>query len=260
MVGGFKTGVNVTKKILKAPRKALPGGRNRKTIDKIARKLKLAKKLAKNKSRPTSTRSNSADEVGDNSVNPESGFSNQVTDKVGTGGEKVSTGSGSRSMSYIAEQSSKDSRRFRKYVAALQKKVDKKTASPEERKELKRIRAKDVLDTSKARQTAARTRRAGQNKRDDAKFEKEAEEDYINNMGVINQHPRTGKDYEPPIHIQKRAIRNANARASNDKQRSLTAHLESKKTGGQIKNSSRSISRPKGVGASKRGWGKTGKH
>ena len=162
-------------------------------------------------------------------------------------------------MSYPAEQATKASRKFRKEVSELETKVNNKTATKAERAKYNRIRKKDSEDFSRAARSSARTRAAGANKRIDKKFESDAETAYVND-GEILKHPTTGKDYDPPAYIIRRAKRNADARKKKPNRRSLEAHLESKKTGGQIKGSLPSRARPKGVGAAQRGWGKTGRH
>ena len=179
--------------------------------------------------------------------------------QVGSRGEKVSQGAGDRAMSYPAEQATKASRKFRKEVSELETKVNNKTATKAERAKYNRIRKKDSEDSSRAARSGARTRAAGSRKRIDEKFEKKAEKSYIND-GVIEKHPITKKDYDPPSYIKRRAERNADARATRPEQRQIEALKESRKTGGQIKGYSRSRARPKGVGAAQRGWGKTGKH
>ena len=197
--------------------------------------------------------------VGENSVDPESGVSKQITEQVGTRGEKVSTGAGTRARSFPQEQSTKRSRKFRKKVAQLETKVEKGTATKKEIEEYTRIVKQDAKDVTRAASSAAKTRVAGRRKQIDKKFESDAENAYVND-GEILKHPITKEDYNPPAYIQRRAERNAEARAKRPRQRQLEALKESKKTGGQIKGYSRSRARPKGVGAAQRGWGATGRH
>ena len=81
--------------------------------------------------------------VGENSVDPESGVSKQITEQVGTRGEKVSTGAGTRARSFPEEQQTKATRKFRKRVVDLESKVNDGTATKAEKAEYRRISVAD---------------------------------------------------------------------------------------------------------------------
>ena len=256
--GLVKTGTKAARAAKKKKRKgALPGGGQRKAIEQALSKQKVRDATKKTGS-PINVKQK-GDDVASDKIDHRSGGDVNVAEQVGTRGEKVSQGSGDRAMSYPAEQSTKASRKFRKRVAQLDTKVRNKTATKAEIEEYRRIRKKDAADKRKATQAGIKTRSAGSRKRIDKKFEEKAEKSYIND-GVIEKHPITKKDYDPPSYIKRRAERNADARAKRPEQRQIEALKESRKTGGQIKGYSRSKARPKGVGAAQRGWGKTGKH
>jgi len=198
--------------------------------------------------------------VGDDSIDPESGVSKQITEQVGTRGEKVSTGAGTRARSFPEEQTTKRNRKFRKGVVDLESKVNDGTATKAEKAKYKGIIDKDAADQTRAARTAARTRAKWNQKKEDA-WQQEAEDAYINNFGQIKKHPQTGKDYEPSLAVQRRAERNWAARQQSPSERRGRARVEqSLKRGGKINSSKRkSKSTPKGVGAAQRGWGATGK-
>jgi hypothetical protein len=67
-------------------------------------------------------------------VDPETGGSVDVARLVGTKGEKVSTGAGTRTRGFVDEQATKGKREVAKKYNAIAKKIDNKTASPAERK------------------------------------------------------------------------------------------------------------------------------
>jgi hypothetical protein len=197
--------------------------------------------------------------VGDDSIDPESGVSKQITEQVGTREEKVSTGAGTRARSFPEEQQTKATRKFRKRVVDLESKVNDGTATKAEKAEYKRIIDKDEADQTRAARTAARTR-AKWNPKKEAAWQQKAEDAYINN-GEILKHPQTKKDYEPSLAVQRRAERGLTARKQSESERKGRARVEqSLKRGGKINSSKpKSKSTPKGVGAAQRGWGATGK-
>ena len=242
----------------KLARKALPGGSRRKLIQKAHSKLKV-REAGKKVGSPVNVKRRDRDEVGDSSVDHESGFSKDVTEQVGTRGEKVSTGAGTRARSFPEEQTTKRSRKFRKGVVDLESKVNDGTATKAEKAKYKRIIDKDEADQTRAARTAARTR-AKWNPKKEAAWQQKAEDAYINN-GEILKHPQTKKDYEPSLAVQRRAERGLTARKQSPSERKGRASVEqSLKRGGKINSSKRkSKSTPKGVGAAQRGWGATGK-
>jgi hypothetical protein len=236
---------------------ALPGGGQRKAIEQA-----LSNQRVRNATKKTGSPINvkqKGDDVASDKIDHRSGGDVNVAEQVGTRGEKVSQGSGDRAMSYPAEQSTKASRNRAKKYTQAQARVRKGNPKKGDKEFIARYDAEESERSTRAAQKGARTRAAGSRKRIDKKFEEKAEKSYIND-GVIEKHPITKKDYDPPSYIKRRAERNADARAKRPEQRQIEALKESKKTGGQIKGYSRSKARPKGVGAAQRGWGKTGKH
>ena len=97
---------------------------------------------------------------------PETGGSVDVARLVGTKGEKVSTGAGTRTRGFVDEQATKSGRERAKKYNAIAKKIDNKTASPAERKwymqqafkdadALKRQKGQNI----KSKQTASRAQK-----------------------------------------------------------------------------------------------------
>ena len=102
-------------------------------------------------------------------VDPETGGSVDVARLVGTKGEKVSTGAGTRTRGFVDEQATKGKREVAKKYNAIAKKIDDKTATPTERKWFMKQALKDADalkrqkgQSIKSRQTAslAQKRRA----------------------------------------------------------------------------------------------------
>ena len=100
---------------------------------------------------------------------PETGGSVDVARLVGTKGEKVSTGAGTRTRGFVDEQATKGKREVAKKYNAIAKKIDDKTATPTERKWFMKQALKDADafkrqkgQSIKSRQTAslAQKRRA----------------------------------------------------------------------------------------------------
>jgi len=95
-------------------------------------------------------------------VDPETGGSVDVARLVGTKGEKVSTGAGTRAQGYVKEQTAAGHRSVAKKYNAIAKKIDDKTATPTERKWFMKQALKDADafkrqkgQSIKSRQTAS---------------------------------------------------------------------------------------------------------
>ena len=95
--------------------------------------------------------------VGDDSIDPESGVSKQITEQVGTRGEKVSTGAGTRARSFPEEQTTKRNRKFRKGVVDLESKVNDGTATKAEKAKYKRKIDKDDEDMESKKRSCVAT-------------------------------------------------------------------------------------------------------
>lgn len=146
-------------------------------------------------------------------ANPETGGSDKVArDVEGGGAGKVTA---SKEPGFLQQQRTPSSRAVAKVKADLQRKVDDGTATKAERAELRALRIKDELDTSRAQQAAGQTAKANRKARADAA----KRTDYID--------PETGEIFGKPTKRQvEAAARNARARNMTSREREYRAFLE----------------------------------
>jgi len=228
-----KVGGQIGSKLIKAAfktRGALPGGGRRRQIKQAHSRLKTRQEAAKKS--PTNVRRRDRDEVGDSSVDPESGASKTITEKVGTKGEKVSTGAGTRAMPFVKEQRTKQSIARAKKKVAAEARVRDGNPRKGDKEFLARYETEEIARSTRAGTAAAKTRRKWTQKEEDA-WQSKAEDAYVN-RGEILEHPKTGKDYEPSLAVEKRAERNITAQRKKPRQRQAETLVEKRKFGGKI--------------------------
>ena len=228
-----KVGGQIGSKLIKAAfktRGALPGGGRRRQIKQAHSRLKTRQEAAKKS--PTNVRRRDRDEVGDSSVDPESGASKTITEKVGIKGEKVSTGAGTRAMPFVKEQRTKQSIARAKKKVAAEARVRDGNPRKGDKEFLARYETEEIARSTRAGTAAAKTRRKWTQKEEDA-WQSKAEDAYVN-RGEILEHPKTGKDYEPSLAVEKRAERNITAQRKKPRQRQAEALVEKRKFGGKI--------------------------
>jgi len=146
-------------------------------------------------------------------ANPETGGSDKVArDVEGGGAGKVTA---TKEPGFLQQQRTPSSRAVAKIKADLQRKVDDGTATKAERAELRALRIKDELDTSRAQQAAGQTAKANRA----ARAKAAQRTDYID--------PESGEIVGKPTKRQlEAAMRNARARNMKPREREYRAFLE----------------------------------
>ena len=146
-------------------------------------------------------------------ANPETGGSDKVArDVEGGGAGKVTA---SKEPGFLQQQRTPSSRAVAKIKADLQRKVDDGTATKAERAELRALRIKDELDTSRAQQAAGQTAKSNRAARAAAA----KRTDYVD--------PESGEIVGKPTKRQvEAAMRNARARNMKPREREYRAFLE----------------------------------
>jgi len=169
-----------------------------------------AKKAAKNK-KPA--KKGKQTELEGARANPETQGSDRVARDVeaGRAGKVTAT----KGPGFLQQQRTASSRAVAKVKADLQRKVDDGTATKAERAELRALRIKDELDTSRAQQAAGQTAKANRA----ARAKAAQRTDYVD--------PESGEIVGKPTKRQvEAAMRNARARNMKPREREYRAFLE----------------------------------
>ena len=162
-------------------------------------------------------------------VDPETGGSVDVARLVGTRGEKVSTGAGTRARGFVDEQATKGGRERAKRVVKLEEKREAGTLTKKESAELKRL---NKADTDAAERQAGRTIASRQSKSEAQKKVQASKIDSWSDLikyGVLPDNPK-----DLTINQLKIALRNVEARkelaagAKNKSKRIIETLLEAK--------------------------------
>lgn len=161
-------------------------------------------------------------------------ISREIEKRMREGTEKVTRGKASGDMGIVKESRSKGSTARAKRIAELETKEEKKIITKAEKRELDRMTAKDVADTSRAAKTAAATRRAN--------LLKEAGKDKRDPRDTLMQTGEIMEGYNPTDREMQQAISNLNARKTDPRIRERMAVLES-----MVGGKTRTSSTPKGM-------------
>lgn len=169
---------------------------------------------------------------------PETGgsvdVSRQIEQRMRTGAEKVTRGKASGDRGIVAESTSKGTIARAKKKVELEELIRTNKATSAQKRQLKRMQAKDEEDTSRAAKTAAATRRAN--------ALKEAGKDKRDPRDTLIQTGEIMEGYNPTDREMQQAISNLTARKTDPKIRERMAVLESM-VGGRTRTSST----PKGM-------------
>ena len=169
---------------------------------------------------------------------PETGgsvdVSRQIEQRMRTGAEKVTRGKASGDRGIVAESTSKGTIARAKKKVELEELIRTNKATSAQKRQLKRMQAKDEEDTSRAAKTAAATRRAN--------ALKEAGKDKRDPRDTLIQTGEIMEGYNPTDREIQQAISNLTARKTDPKIRERMAVLESM-VGGRTRTSST----PKGM-------------
>lgn len=190
---------------------------------KLAYDLVLRKLLGrKNKYKPKGGKTVRSSEAEGATRDPETSgsvnVSRQVEQRMRTGAEKVTRGKTSGDRGIVAESTSQGMKARAKTKVQLEKLVREKKATAAQKRQLKKMEAKDVADASRAAKTAAATRRAN--------ALKEAGKDKRDPVSAFLQDGEFIGDFIPTPRQVEQAVNNLKAKGMSAKAREIEAYKE----------------------------------